>query len=116
MAKKQASATPPPGVVKDKETQVVENKTETIELQETTVHSITAGKITVDVPVMLMVNGYVTRNLRSDVRMTHQQAMGWRSVLQGLEQQDAKLTNGKYVANTADAVRWMGEQVFKSLP
>lgn len=61
----------------------------------------------VQVP-LLYLNGYAKR--RVDVYQTAQSAIGWKAAFQGLEQQEARLQNGKIVANIQDAIRYVGEQ------
>lgn len=112
-AKQQAPA-PPPGVsdgdvkeVKQEVKQQEVKQPEAIEVKETTTQTVTGGKVSLTVPVLIL-SGYCAR--RVDVRMSGAEAAGWKAVAQGLEQQEERLKDGKFVRTSSDAVRWVGEQ------
>lgn len=81
---------------------------ETVEVKEAGFATVTGGTVQLDVPV-LCIGGYTKR--RIDTTCSRSGAEGWKAILFGLQQQEAKLANGKYVQNLSDAVRWVGESV-----
>ena len=56
-------------------------------------------------------SGYAQRRL--DVVLDEESSNSLRDLLQGLQQSDAKLKNGKTVTRSGDAVRWVLEQLTK---
>lgn len=67
------------------------------------------SRLSLSVPSFPWRTGYVRKSL--DVRLTEVQAQTLRGITLGLERQEAKLVNGKCVANPVDAIRWMLENV-----
>jgi len=65
--------------------------------------------VSVSVPSFEWQTGYVRRKL--DVALSTDQAVVLKSMQLGLEKQEARLKNGRYVANPVDAIRWMLENV-----
>lgn len=63
--------------------------------------------ITVSMPFFEWNVGYSRTKL--DVRLNSSQAATLKGITLGLEQQEAKLLNGKCVANPVDALRWLLE-------
>ena len=74
---------------------------------------MTQGVYTLSVPFLEWDSGYSRRVL--DVRLTTEQAQKLKSVQLGLEQREAQLENGRYVANAVDAVRWMIENLSREI-
>lgn len=104
----------PPGVVSDSQLAISADDHKTpkqslaeVEVVESTTTTITSSAVSVEVP-LLHLNGYAKR--RVDCFFTGSSAEGWKAAYLGLEQQEAKLSNGKLVANVQDAIRWVGEQ------
>jgi len=73
-----------------------------------TVESIQAT-ITVTAPIKDWEEGFVRKNL--DVVLNRDQARVLKKIQLGLEEKEAQLKNGKYVANAVDAVRWILENI-----
>ena len=69
--------------------------------------TISVGVVTVTAPTMEWESGYVRRKL--DVALNSTQAAKLKAIQLGLEQKEAQLENGKYVANPVDAIRWLLE-------
>jgi len=65
--------------------------------------------VSVSVPSFEWQTGYVRRKL--DVALSTDQAAVLKSMQLGLEKQEARLKNGRYVANPVDAIRWVLENV-----
>jgi hypothetical protein len=63
--------------------------------------------VTVCVPSFEWDSGYAKRKL--DVSLTSDQASVLKSMQLGLEKQEARLKNGRYVSNPVDTIRWMLE-------
>lgn len=84
----------------------IEANGKSVQVHEDDRHTV-AGNLSVEFPTLTMPYGYV--RLRHDVTLTRSQAETWRSIAQGLEQQECKLQNGKYVTTVADAIRWTAE-------
>lgn len=105
MAKKKASVSQLPEAVT---APPVKDPPPAVEVKETQSQTITEGSVNLDVPI-LCIGGYTKR--RIDTTCSRAGAEGWKAVLFGLQQQEAKLADGKYVQNLGDAVRWVGESV-----
>ena len=73
-----------------------------------TVENIQAT-ITVTAPIKDWEEGFVRKNL--DVVLNRDQARVLKKIQLGLEEKEAQLKNGKYVANAVDAVRWILENI-----
>ncbi len=84
-----------------------------VSVQETDSTSVTEGLLEVQVPFLCLTGVYCTP--RVDVRMSQAASVGWRSYSEGLQKQEAKLNDGKYVRNIQDAVRYMGEEISRQL-
>lgn len=122
----EAPPPPPPGASTDTDSapveptpgQVVsmpmgESFPQAINVQETDSTSVTEGLLEVQVPFLCLTGVYCTP--RVDVRMSQAASVGWRSYSEGLQKQEAKLNDGKYVRNIQDAVRYMGEEISRQL-
>lgn len=64
---------------------------------------------TLEVPILSNVNGYCRS--RVDCRLSRDQSQKLKSIWQGLEQMDAKLANGRNVANPGNAIQWLLENL-----
>lgn len=65
--------------------------------------------ITLTAPIKDWEEGFVRKNL--DVVLNRDQAKILKQIQLGLEEREAQLKNGKYVANAVDAIRWMLENM-----
>lgn len=115
MGKTRQAPEPPPGMIVEPGQSVEETSkevpvkaAESIEVQETTTQTVTGGKVSITVPLLIL-SGYAAR--RVDVRLSGAEATAWKAVAQGLEQQEKRLKDGKFVRTSSDAVRWVGEQL-----
>jgi len=68
---------------------------------------VTAKTLRCSVPFIDGVQGYCRR--RVDVTLTGSQAERLKGILQGLETQNAKLENGRYVTTPMHAIQWVLE-------
>lgn len=125
MAKRKNASTappPPPGWEDIKRGQVVsvplvevapdtyKPQLEAVEVAETETATVTRGMFSIRLPFQRLVWTHLPRSLmRHDVKLTREQAETWRSVCEGLQQQEATLKNGKPVARIMDAIRYVGE-------
>jgi len=66
-------------------------------------------RIVLELPYAPVTAGYEQRHI--DVLLSHRQATAMRHVFDGLQASATKLRNGKFVQSTADAIRWLTEQV-----
>lgn len=106
----------PVGVSVDEMPQMPERVETVPEESETTtvagnprVPELTSLNATVVIPCLHGLGGFVKK--RADVMFTSAQAQGWRAALHGMEQQEARLANGKYVRSVSDAIKYVGEQL-----
>lgn len=103
MAKRKNNEAPPPPpgageVVDPQAVEIAETETTTV-----------AGRVSIEFPTLLLDWGFVMP--RHDVKLTRSQAETWRSITEGLQQQEQRLENGKYVRTITDAIRWTAENV-----
>ena len=69
----------------------------------------TAESVTITVPMSrITLTGFVGSHV--DVQLSHSQAVALRRLFHALDAAGTRLTNGRRVATTADAVRWILEQ------
>lgn len=113
-ATKPAAPPPPPGVA---DAPVAPERPsrptiEDVQVTESTIHTVTGGKVTINAP-LLVLSGYAMRRL--DVRLNSNEADGWKAMAMGLEREEARLKDGKYIRTATDAVRWVGERLATSL-
>ena len=66
----------------------------------------------IPIPIGKTPTGHVARH--TELRMSREQALGWRLLLNGLDEKHLRLANGKVVQKLPDAIRWIGEQVIVS--
>ena len=112
MTKKKARVDQLPNPTKPPtEVKPVPAKPQTVKVQESESKTV-AGKVNLDVPVFIF-EGYARK--RVDVTFSGKGAAGWKAVLMGLEQREARLANGKFVSSVSDAIRWVGEAVQSEL-
>ena len=104
MAKKKPAASPP-GVAVD-ETSKPEPATEAA-IQETETITVRVKELSMTVPCLVGVEGYCQN--RVDVRLTGTQASKLKGIMQGLEQRDAVLGDGRAVKTQMHAIQWMIE-------
>ena len=101
MAKKKMAMEMPPGIPEG-------NSPVEVVIEESPTVTVTdlSELASVQIP-LLNLQGYAKR--RVDVFQTGLSAVGWKAAYLGLEQQEARLENGKIVANVQDAIRYVGE-------
>lgn len=106
--KKSGPMSPPPGSVLGSEGRPSTDQGGSVQVSESETVTVTSAMVAIEAPILVLA-GYEARRL--DTVCTGTQAKGWKALAMGLEQQEVRLENGKFVRTATDAVRWIGEQI-----